>query len=376
VLFQGVVEPEGSLLATGQAREGHLTFMTVLTQLMEGAMDGELDRIMNLQAEAHASSFTWLMMAVFGITVVLLLLNLLIARFSKTFDMIYENVDANFKVAFARVVLKGAGQELVPPPFNLIRLAVLMVYSFLNLAAGWCCEGAYDRLSQLAGFGRARLLNCINANTRTSAAGGSPMQLQRRGSSYYSEVDSENAENDEEEMELMDEFSITLFESRKITQFIRKASSLEVQLYPAAVEEWVARHQHDISRDERWRTNIAQQIADLDSNIRRVLTSQKELTTDNETDGKMARRYTGVRGAFVTGRNSEAMNAPVSSFGSSSSRNGGAVDNVSVAHLQVDMTRLLARMASQETLLQQLTSPGNSKGTPGTSKGKPRWTDA
>ena len=136
------------------------------------------------QAGAHVSSFTWLMMAVFGITVVLLLLNLLIARFSKTFDMIYENVDANFKVAFARVVLKGAGQELVPPPFNLIRLAVLMVYSLLDLASGWCCawccEGVYDRLLQLAGSGRARLLNCINANTRTPA-GGSPMQLHRRG---------------------------------------------------------------------------------------------------------------------------------------------------------------------------------------------------
>jgi len=223
------------------------------------------------------------------------------------------------------------------------------------------------------------------------------MQLHRRGSSYYSEMDSEH---DDDEMELMDEFSISLFESRKITQFIRKASSLEVQLYPAAVEQWVSRHQHDISRDERWRTKIAQQIADLDSNIRRVVASQQELTpTDNETDGEMARRYNGVRRTLVMGRNSEAMNAPVSSFGSSSSdnepiwraarttttdgSNGGAADNVSVAHLQTDMSRLLARMASQETLLQQLTSPvsskgtpGTSKGTPGTSKGKPRWTDA
>ena len=170
-------------------------------------------------------------------------------------------------------------------------------------------------------------------------------------------------------------------------------SSLEVQLYPAAVEQWVSRHQHDISRDERWRTKIAQQIADLDSNIRRVVASQQELTpTDNETDGEMARRYNGVRRTLVMGRNSEAMNAPVSSFGSSSSdnepiwraarttttdgSNGGAADNVSVAHLQTDMSRLLARMASQETLLQQLTSPVSSKGTPGTSKGKPRWTDA
>ena len=53
-------------------------------------------------------------MALFGIVVVLLLLNLLIARFAKTFDVVYENLDANFKVAFAQVVLKVGGRELVP----------------------------------------------------------------------------------------------------------------------------------------------------------------------------------------------------------------------------------------------------------------------
>ena len=57
----------------------------------------------------------------------LLLLNLLIARFAKTFDVVYENLDANFKVAFAQVVLKVGGRELVPPPLNLLRELVLML---------------------------------------------------------------------------------------------------------------------------------------------------------------------------------------------------------------------------------------------------------
>jgi len=82
----------------------------VLTLLMEGTMDGEPDRIMGLEISPSVYGFTWLMMALFGIVVVLLLLNLLIARFAKTFDLIYENVDSNFKVQFARVVLKGAGE--------------------------------------------------------------------------------------------------------------------------------------------------------------------------------------------------------------------------------------------------------------------------
>ena len=77
---------------------------------MEGTMDGEPDRIMGLEIAPSVYGFTWFMMALFGIVVVLLLLNLLIARFANTFDLIYENVDSNFKVQFARVVLKGAGE--------------------------------------------------------------------------------------------------------------------------------------------------------------------------------------------------------------------------------------------------------------------------
>lgn len=85
---------------------GKLSFMTVLTVLAEGTMDGEPDRIMALVSGAHLlSSFAWILMALFGIIVVLLLLNLLIARFAKTFDMVYENLDANFKVNFAPTAL-------------------------------------------------------------------------------------------------------------------------------------------------------------------------------------------------------------------------------------------------------------------------------
>ena len=44
-------------------------------------------------------------MFLFGVVVVLLLLNLLIARFAKTFDMVYENVEHNFKVPRIRCPL-------------------------------------------------------------------------------------------------------------------------------------------------------------------------------------------------------------------------------------------------------------------------------
>ena len=83
-------------------------------------MKGEPDHIM-VQSDSH-SAFAWGVMALFGVVVVLLLLNLLIARFAKTFDMVYENVDANFKVAFARVVMAGYNKELLQPPLHLLRV--------------------------------------------------------------------------------------------------------------------------------------------------------------------------------------------------------------------------------------------------------------
>jgi len=193
-------------------------------------------------------------------------------------------------------------------------------------------------------------------------------QMLKRGSSYgyYAMEDGE--------MELMDEFSLSLFESRKITQFIRKASSPEVQLYPAVVEEWVARHQHDISRDERWRTKIAQQIADLGQDIRRVLAKQRQ--QDSELDSERTSRYAGVRGALVGGRNSEAViNSSFSSGSFGDSPRGGA-DHASMARLhaefnarmQADMARLLGRMASQEKLLLQLTNSKGSSSSPAASR--------
>lgn len=41
----------------------------------------------------RSGTLAWILMLAFGIVVVLLLLNLLIARFAKTFDMVYENLD-------------------------------------------------------------------------------------------------------------------------------------------------------------------------------------------------------------------------------------------------------------------------------------------
>ena len=78
------------------------TVWQVVGLLVRGTLNGESDYVIaTTHPRREAAYFAWSLMFLFGVIVVLLLLNLLIARFAKTFDMVYENVDANFKVAFA-----------------------------------------------------------------------------------------------------------------------------------------------------------------------------------------------------------------------------------------------------------------------------------
>ena len=101
-----------------------LSVAQVLGLLIESSMKGEPDHIILHGTDGPGASFVWGVMFLFGIVVVLLLLNLLIARFAKTFDIIHENVDANFKVAFARVVIESRAKELLPPPLNILGMAI------------------------------------------------------------------------------------------------------------------------------------------------------------------------------------------------------------------------------------------------------------
>ena len=58
----------------------------------------------------------------------------------QTFDMVYENVDSNFKVAFARVVVEARKKELLPPPLNLISAIISVLYDLCErgFASDFC----------------------------------------------------------------------------------------------------------------------------------------------------------------------------------------------------------------------------------------------
>ena len=259
VNFNGAIKRAAADGEGAYDASSELSFYAILMKLAEGTMVGEPDRILIDDIEelsgsnsardvahraARSSIFAWCLMALFGICVVLLLLNLLIARFAKTFDMVYENVDANFKVAFARVTLKGAGLQAIPPPFNLLRSLLLAVYALVNHAV-------------------------VKCRSLTHAERFVPLE------------DSPAAASGPEN------YDITTEDVRSIFEFLRKATSPEVQLYPKEVEKWVLQHQFDVSREERWRMDMTQHLGSVNGGIRSLA---ERLVSIEGTMARLARQ--------------------------------------------------------------------------------------
>ena len=82
---------------------------------------------------------SFLLAALFGLIVILLLLSMIVARFSLTFSNISDSIDAIYKLKFAQItVLYTAqlrGSQLAPQPFNLLRRAILTLYALFAAVA-------------------------------------------------------------------------------------------------------------------------------------------------------------------------------------------------------------------------------------------------
>lgn len=259
-----------------------LSIPTVISLLVEGALDGESAHIIDsiqggafeLSEYGKSSTFAWLLMTVFGVVVVLLLLNLLIARFAKTFDMVYENLDANSKLAFARVVIEGHNKHLLPPPLNLLRSLILALYSvghsILNCVRGYVCScrgGRCDGLSTVRCSGAIPaalsmvqealhtwfpcLRSCASSSTATPP-----------GYSSLAELDAEEMEEAEA--------------ARHVAKFLRKATNAQVRLLPDAVETYVVRHQHDVAREERWRTAMQKELSAVSQQLKELQAAEEQ----------------------------------------------------------------------------------------------------
>ena len=72
-----------------------------------------------------------MLMATFGFFVVVLLLSMVIARFSKTVATVADSIDSNYKLKFAQMTVLYASRlrssQLAPQPFNLLRRLLLLL---------------------------------------------------------------------------------------------------------------------------------------------------------------------------------------------------------------------------------------------------------
>ena len=69
---------------------------------------------------------------------VILLVNMLIALMSKTFDLVYENKDVNYTHLYSRLVISYGQQFLLPPPLNLLHLAGKIIHAVWCVTTGVC----------------------------------------------------------------------------------------------------------------------------------------------------------------------------------------------------------------------------------------------
>ena len=124
----------------GLAVDGYLD---VLRILIGATINSEPQDLQELPIEETSGKTiivsSFLLAALFGLIVILLLLSMIVARFSLTFSNISDSIDAIYKLKFAQItVLYTAqlrGSQLAPQPFNLLRRAILTLYALFAAAA-------------------------------------------------------------------------------------------------------------------------------------------------------------------------------------------------------------------------------------------------
>ena len=124
----------------GLAVDGYLD---VLRILIGATINSEPQDLQGLPIEETSGKTiivsSFLLAALFGLIVILLLLSMIVARFSLTFSNISDSIDAIYKLKFAQItVLYTAqlrGSQLAPQPFNLLRRAILTLYALFAAVA-------------------------------------------------------------------------------------------------------------------------------------------------------------------------------------------------------------------------------------------------
>jgi len=120
------------------------SWISTLQTLFEGAIMGETNIAECIAASTHpfaGRALTYLYMLV----MILMLLNMIIAQMSKTFDGFWDEAKEQSATKFARVVLVWEQQKGAPPPLNLLSWPTTMLYWAYHLLAK-CCMRCFRKV--------------------------------------------------------------------------------------------------------------------------------------------------------------------------------------------------------------------------------------
>ena len=123
---------------SGDAVDGYLD---VVRLLIGSTINSEPEDMQGLPLDAASERTVvvsaFLLTALFGLLVILLLLSMIIARFSLTVATISNSIDAIYKLKFAQMTVlytaRLRSSQLAPQPFNLLRRAMLTIYSLMEV---------------------------------------------------------------------------------------------------------------------------------------------------------------------------------------------------------------------------------------------------
>ena len=253
----------------GAEEEGDaVSIWQILKYVLEGTLNAEPDRMVHSEIVFASNFLAEMLMVLYAVVVVLLLLNLLIASFNYTFDAMHQNVHANYRVAFARVVVDTCERRLLPPPLNLLRWLVEGVYATSGTAARcyFCMLGSarqsFEKLSD---------------SDLSGEVGDTGGLGKRRGSLHSYTIDTQEWH---------------------VSTFLSKAAEKGVALLPECVEEYVSIHKHDIAPEERWRSVLLRDVSVVQESLAALSVEMRALREQQVQHHRGGERSSGKQGAI------------------------------------------------------------------------------
>ena len=234
---------------TFQGELPYRSFEALFFAFANGAIDGDGYTACLMREHKDMWALAWLYAWLFKIVTAVLLLNMLIAMMSKTFDSIWEASAMNHKFLFTRLVFNQLHRQFEPPPLNLLRIPLVfvdgLIHAFLRFIPRSALTAFLTRISAVLGKGLF---------------------------TGYSVLD---AEHFDDSLDSSGRFVGITVEGRNSWEAWKAASSEEA--FREKLEAFVAHHADDVAQEDRWRSKMMRRVAVRFDSLSQQIADQQRL---------------------------------------------------------------------------------------------------